>query len=63
MKEGERRILADLELENTKLKDDNIRLTLQNEEYKKDLIKTVTELTDKRDLVEQYEKAVGLGKA
>jgi hypothetical protein len=47
----------DLELENTRLKDENMKLTLQNQEYRKDLIKAVGELKDKTELIEQYEKS------
>ncbi len=51
---------VDLESENTKLKDENIRMKLQNEEYKKNTIIALTELKDKNSLVEQYEKALGI---
>lgn len=48
---------VDMEIENLKLKDENIRLKLQNEEYKKDTIIALSELKDKNSLIEQYEKA------
>ena len=51
---------VDMENDNAKLKDENIRLKLQNEEYKKDTVTALTELRDKNSLIEQYEKALGI---
>lgn len=53
---------VDLELENKKLIDENMRLKLQNDQYKKDVIVALTELRDKKDLVETYEKTFGIKK-
>lgn len=53
---------VDLEEENIRLKDDNVRYRLQYEEAKKDAIIALTELRDKNSLLEQYEKASGVKK-
>ena len=51
---------TDLEIENTTLKDDNIRLKLQNDELRKDNLILARELKDKTELIEQYEKTTGV---
>ncbi len=53
----------DLEQENKKLKDENMKLQLQNEELKQDTITALKELRDKNSLVEQYETSLGIRKS
>lgn len=53
---------VDLEQENIRLKDNNVRLQLLNEDLKKDNIRVLKELKDKDELIEQYERTQGVRK-
>lgn len=53
---------VDLEEENARLKDENVRYTVRNEQLQKDNVILANELKDKTDLIEQYEKGAGINK-